>query len=223
MSAVSLAEQLRTSSLPVDDERRAPPRPATISSCVCVCACPFFFFFSVCTGQKLWSGTGAPRGRQKRARHARGPRARPRNFFFFFSVRINPEDAMCRSETGHHISCCCCCCCCRHKGTAQRAEKTEVEGPEKSAKRLLAAATTERRGQLHRMMMGPGHFEEISMHNLGSRSRGAWAGFGGVGRVQQSTACTPRGGQPRVVAPGQTLSQPWKHTRTHTDQAALFA
>lgn len=141
MSAASLAEAHITAAR---RRRAAGSTTARRSLFVCVCVRAhvsfffsfFFFFFSVCTGQKLWSGTGAPRGRQKRARHARGPRARPRNFFFFFSFRINPEDAMCRSETGHHISCCCCCCCCRHKGTAQRAEKTEVEG-QKSAKRLL--------------------------------------------------------------------------------------
>lgn len=151
MSAASLAEQLCTSPLPIVDERRAPPQPAALSSCVCVRACPFFLSFSSfpCALGKSFgralvhhggdkNGPGTPEGRER----DRG------TFFFFFSFRINPEDAMCRSETGHHISCCCCCCCCRHKGTAQRAEKTEVEGQKKSAKRLLgcrrhrAAGTT---------------------------------------------------------------------------------
>lgn len=56
------------------------------------------------------------------------------------------------------------------------------------------------------------------MHNLGSRSTGAWAGFGGVGRVQQSTAPTPRGGgaNHESLPPGQTLSLSLGSTHART-------
>lgn len=126
--------------------------PPALRVCVRVSFC--LLFFSACTGQKLWSGTGAPRGETKRARHARGPRARPRNFFFFFFplLRINPEDAMCRSETGHHISCCCRC---RHEGSAGREDRGRRAREKRHGERLCAVAATQR-GQLHRMTTGLG-------------------------------------------------------------------
>lgn len=190
-----------------------------------VCACVLLLVFLFCVHwAKALVGHWCTTRETKRARHAIGPRARPRNFFFFFFtlLRINPEDAMCRSETGHHISCCCCC---RHKGSAGREDRGR-RAREKRGEKLWAVAATQR-GQLHRMMTGLGALRGGFRCTISDLD----AGSGGVGRLLRGSAgrlhksaARSHGGRPttRRSPRRQTLSRPWKHTRTHTDQAALF-